>query len=155
MADPISNVKRMEIPKEKMQHDNLEEILVAVSENKEAILKGIDFLGTLNNNGMLDMGHALVKHKEDALENVMNELNKPQYEKVLENMMQLVFLAGELRVDELKELTGRLNSGIEAAGNSESNDKTSYFDLMKAMKDPEINRSITMLLAFLKGMGKE
>ncbi|WP_174613063.1 DUF1641 domain-containing protein [Virgibacillus ihumii] len=155
MAEPISNVKKMEIPKEKIQQDNLEEVIEAVSENKEAILKGIDFLNTLNNNGMLDMSHALVKHKEDALENVMNELNKSQYAKVLENIMQLVFLAGELRVDDMKYFAGRLNDGMEAAGNQEQNDKTSYFDLMKALKDPEINRSITMLLAFLKGMGKE
>lgn len=155
MADPISNVKQMEISKEKIQQDNLEEVIEAVSDNKEAILKGIDFLSTLNDNGMLEMSHALVKHKEDALENVMNELNKPQYAKVLENIMQLVFLAGELRVDELNDFANRLNNGMVAAGNPESNDKTSYLDVMKALKDPEINRSITMLLAFLKGMGKE
>lgn len=155
MAKPISNVKRMEIPEEKIRQDNLEEVIDAVSENKEAILKGIDFLNTLNDNGMLDMTHALVKHKEDALENVMGELNKPQYTKTLENILQLVLFAGELRVNEMKDFAGRLNDGMEAAGKSDQGGKTSYFDLMKALKDPEINRSITMLMAFLKGMGKE
>ncbi|MFC3014972.1 DUF1641 domain-containing protein [Virgibacillus litoralis] len=28
-------------------------------------------------------------------------------------------------------------------------------DLLKALKDPEINRSVTMLLQFLRGMGRD
>ncbi|HEX7064061.1 MAG TPA: DUF1641 domain-containing protein, partial [Bacillales bacterium] len=31
----------------------------------------------------------------------------------------------------------------------------SIFQLMKVLKDPEINRSVGLLLRFLKGMGKE
>ncbi|WP_077325824.1 DUF1641 domain-containing protein [Virgibacillus siamensis] len=155
MAEPITKIKHMEIPEEKIQQDNLDEVVEAISKNKEAILQGIDLLGTLHDNGMLNMGHALVKHKEDALENVMRELNKPEYVKVMENIVQLLFLAGDLNVGEMKTIAGRLNEGLEAAGKSEQGGKTTYFDLMKALKDPDINRSITMLLSFLKGMGKQ
>lgn len=145
----------MEIPEEVTHERNLDEVSQAVSENKDAILKGIDLLATLNKSGSLDMANAFVKHKEDALENVMGELNKPQYSGTLENLSKLFLFIGELKVDELRYFADRLNNGMEVASTAEDSEKTSYMDLLKALKDPEINRSVTMLLQFLRGMGKE
>lgn len=144
----------MEIPEETTKERNLDEVCQAVSENKEAILKGIDLLATLNKSGSLDTVNALVKHKEDALENVMAELNKPQYSGTLENLSKLFLFIGDLKVDEIKYFADKLNTGMEVAS-TDNSDKTSYMDLLKALKDPEINRSVTMLLQFLRGMGKE
>lgn len=155
MSNPITNIKRMEISEETTNERNLDEVSRAVSENKEAILKGIDLLATLNNSGTLDTANALVKHKEDALENVMGELNKPQYSGTLENLSKLFLFIGDLKVDEIQYFADRLNTGMEVASTSEDSDKTSYMDLLKALKDPEINRSVTMLLQFLRGMGRE
>lgn len=144
----------MEIPKEVVHEQNLEEVTRAVSENKEAILKGIDLLASINKSGSLDMMNAQVKHKEEALENVMGQLNKPQFSGTLENLSKLFLLAGKVNVDDLMYFTDKLNEGMEVASSMEGTDKTSYMDLLKALKDPEINRSITMLLALLRGMGK-
>ncbi|SEQ64332.1 Uncharacterized conserved protein YjgD, DUF1641 family [Virgibacillus subterraneus] len=155
MSNPITNIKRMEIPEETIKERNLDDVARAVSENKEAILKGIELLATLNKSDTLDTVNALVKHKEDALENVMGELNKPQYSGTLENLSKLFLFIGELKVDEIQYFADRLNSGMEVASTSEDSVKTSYMDLLKALKDPEINRSITMLLHFLRGMGRE
>lgn len=155
MANPITNIKRMEVPEEVVREQNMEDVTKAVIENKEAILKGIDFLGTLNDNGLLDMTHALVKQKDTALNNVMGELNKQQYSATIENFSKLIFLIGELNVDELQHFTGKLNEGLEGARTVDGSETTSFMDLIKSLKDPEINRSVTMLLQFLRGMGKE
>lgn len=154
MANPITNIKQMEIPEEVARDQSVLEVTKAVSENKEAIMKGIDFLSTLNDNGMLDMTHALVKQKETALDNVMRELNKPQYSATLENLSKMFLFLGELNVEELKHFTGKLNNGLEESRAVDQSEKTSYVDIIKALKDPEINRSVTMLLQFLRGMGK-
>lgn len=154
MANPITNIKQMEIPEEVARDQSVLEVTKAVSENKEAIMKGIDFLSTLNDNGMLDMTHALVKQKETALDNVMRELNKPQYSATLENLSKMFLFLGELNVEELKHFTGKLNTGLEESRAVDQSEKTSYVDIIKALKDPEINRSVTMLLQFLRGMGK-
>ncbi|MDC3413240.1 DUF1641 domain-containing protein [Aquibacillus sp. 3ASR75-11] len=154
MASPISDIKRMELSEADVHKQNLDEVTKAVSDNKEAILKGIDLLATINKSGTLDMVNAFVKHKEEALENVMGELNKPQYSATLENLSKLFFFAGELNVDEIQYFSEKLNHGMEVASTMEDSEKTSYMELFKALKDPEINRSITMLLKFLRGMGK-
>ncbi len=132
----------------------MEEVATAVSENKEAILKGIDLLESLNQSETLDMLTALVKHREDALANVMRELNKPEYAAPVENITKLFQIAGKLDVDETRYVADRINHAVKEAAASEATGKTSYMDLLKALKDPEINRSITMMLQFLRGMGK-
>ncbi|HLR62311.1 MAG TPA: DUF1641 domain-containing protein [Lentibacillus sp.] len=155
MAEQISRIKRMEVSEETIRGRNLDEVVKSVSENKEAILKGIDLLEALNQSGTLDMVNAFVKHREDALEYVMRELNKPQYSSILENLTNLLLLLGDMNMEDLQTFAGRLNHGVREAAASEAMEKTSYMDLIKALKDPEINRSITMLLQFLRGMGKE
>ncbi|SFB35089.1 Uncharacterized conserved protein YjgD, DUF1641 family [Lentibacillus halodurans] len=145
----------MEISEETIRKRNLEEIKKAVSDHKEAVLKGIDFLETLNKSGTLDMVDALIKHREDALENVMREINKPQYAATLENLPKLLILIGELNVEDMERFAERLNHGVKEAAAAEVSEHTSYMGLIKALKDPEINRSVTMLLQFLRGMGKE
>ncbi|ALX47297.1 DUF1641 domain-containing protein [Lentibacillus amyloliquefaciens] len=155
MAEQISRIKRMEVPEETIQEKNLDEVVKSVSENKEAILKGIDLLETLNQSGTLDMVNAFVKHREDALEHVMRELNKPEYSTILENLTNLLLMLGDMNMEDLQAFAGRLNHGVKEAAASEVSEKTSYMDLIKALKDPEINRSVTMLLQFLRGMGKD
>lgn len=155
MAEKISHIKRMEMSEETFQERNLDEVTKAVSEHKEAILKGIDLLESLNQSGTLDMVSAFVKHREEALENVMEEINKPQYAATLENLPNLLLLFGELNVEDLEQFTTRLNHGVKEAAVAEASEQTSYMDLIKSLKDPEINRSVTMLLQFLRGVGKE
>ncbi|MDY0406056.1 DUF1641 domain-containing protein [Virgibacillus sp. 179-BFC.A HS] len=96
----------------------------------------------------------MVRHKEDALANVLRIFENPKYASIVSNLSKLVVLLGELKVDELKYLLDKLNSGLQEAAVTDDSVKTSYFDLIKAVNNPDINRSLTMLLAFLKGMGR-
>lgn len=145
----------MELSAKAIEEQDLAEITAAVSEHKETILKGIDLLATLNESGALDAVNALIKHRKDALENIVGEMNKPQYASTLENMSDLLFLIGDLQMDQLSYFMERINDGMDEARVSAREEPTSYMGLMKALKNPEINRSITMLLGFLRGMGRE
>lgn len=155
MANPITHIKRMEYTEEEVQAENLDEVMTAVSDNKDTILKGISLLHTLDESGMLDMTDALIKQRKAAMENIFSELNRPQYTGVLENMSKLVFLLGDLDVEKLSEFTKKINQGMVETSISNPDEKASVMGLMKALKDPEINRSITMILQFLRGMGRE
>ncbi|OZU90513.1 hypothetical protein CIL03_05030 [Virgibacillus indicus] len=154
MAEAISKIKRIEVPESVKQEQDLAEVSRKVSENKEAILKGIDLLAALEESDALETITALIKHREDALENMVQELNKPQYSATLENLSDLFLFLGQLKVEELFYFTDKLNHGMKEARNSDA-EETSYMGMIKALKDPDINRSITLLLSFLKGMGKE
>lgn len=155
MANPITSIKRMEISEEDIKESNLTEVLDTISENKEAILKGIDILTTINESGALDIVSALVKQKDEAIKNVVQQANKPTYATILENLSDLFLLAEDFPVGELNHFIGKINQGLTDASTIDPDQKTSYMDLIKMLKDPEINRSVTMLLGFLRGMGRE
>src|SRR5699024_3682807 len=97
----ITNIKKMEYTEEEIREAQLDEVLTTIGENKDAIVKGIALLRTLDDNGMLDFADALIKQRKGAMENIFTELNRSQYTGVLENMSKLVFLLGELDVDKL------------------------------------------------------
>jgi uncharacterized protein YjgD (DUF1641 family) len=50
----------------------------------------------------------------------------------------------------------KLNSGIARVADFRENaDKLGYFDIVRSLKDPEINRALSLLFEFLKGMGED
>ncbi|GGC79330.1 hypothetical protein GCM10007216_07270 [Thalassobacillus devorans] len=154
MAKSMTNIKRMEVPKEVQVDRDMEEIKEAVSENKHAILEGIKLLKALDDADTLQALYALTNHRKDAMRLMAKELNKDQYSGVLENLTGFMFLLGELDVDAIRNLSDRVNRGLEET-EKEPESKTGFMDLAKALKDPEINRSVTMLMQFLKGMGRD
>lgn len=142
--------------KEEMKLQKQERLENKLAENSESLEKVVELMKVLDDAGALDILVSLVRHRDDALENITKEANKERYAKVLENLSGFLFLLGELDVEKVTTLTGRINKGMEGAiQGSETEERTSVLDLAKALKDPEINRGITMMLHMLKGLGKQ
>lgn len=145
----------MEMNQEQIRAKKVSNLEVKMADNAESIEKAIDLISALDEAGTLDFMNAFVKHKEDALGHFVTEANKPRYSKTFENMFEFIFLMGDLDVQKVRELSQRVNQGLEGVQEgSESDEKTSMMDLMKALKDPEINQGITMMMYFLRGLGK-
>src|SRR5699024_7561833 len=140
----------MEVSEEAQRENNLSEVISAVSENKDAILKGIELLTTIHESGALDMLDALVKQKDEAIKNVVEQANKPTYATILENFSDLFLLAKDIPVDELNHFIEKINQGLNEARTAESEYNISYMCLIKAVQRPEINRSLTIVLRFLR-----
>lgn len=57
---------------------------------------------------------------------------------------------------DMEPLLRKINAGVEQATvEPDPEEKTGYFDLVRKLKDPEVNRSLTLPLRFLEGMGQE
>src|SRR5690625_5752042 len=134
MAKQITNKKCIQVYEQEKKKRNLKEVESGVSDNKEAILKGINLLATINENRTLDFLNALVKKKEVGLENIMQELNKEQYASILENAGDLLFLIGDLDFQSFKEINSRVNVGMEEALATDEDEKISNTMMIKAMK---------------------
>lgn len=154
MAEPIRDIKRIQINEEDVIDHDVQEVRRAISKNKKAILNGIELLSILDNDDFLMMFTALIKHRKEITKNVFKEINKPQYEGVLHNIGQLLFLLGDLNMEQLEDFTAKLNRGLTEASATKEDERTSYVGMVRALKDPEVNHSMTMLLNFLRGMGK-
>ncbi|HEU5140617.1 MAG TPA: DUF1641 domain-containing protein [Bacillales bacterium] len=156
MSKPISTIDRIVVDEETQKQQDLEEIETALAENKDAVLETIELLGNLHDRGVLETLNGFFSQGEEVLRIIVQEINKPGHSKVLENLVGLAGVLGTIDMEQVKTFTEKANNGLQEAVESDPNDGPgSLFQLMKGLKDPEINRSIGMLLKFLKGMGKE
>ena len=156
MAKAIKKIKRIEISEEEKRANDLKEIEDALIDNKDALLETLSVVGGMKERGILTLMNGLFGEGDRVLKVIVDLLNVPENTTALKNLMLLFGAAGKINVQDLEPLLLKINAGIEnVAENSEGMEKTGYLDLLRALKDPEINRSLTILITFLKGMGKD
>ena len=155
MAERITQIKRMEKSDEQVKADNFNEVLDAISENKDSIMKAIRLVKVLDEAKLLDALSGGIKGRQVIINKFAVELNKDIYTGLLSNMASLVFLLGDLNVKDLSEMLNRLNKGMHVANQASSHSKTNVRSLLGVLKDDDMNRSITYMLNLLKGMSRE
>ncbi|HET7627341.1 MAG TPA: DUF1641 domain-containing protein [Bacillales bacterium] len=155
MSKPISTIKKIEIDEAAKRQRDVEEIEQAMVDNKEAVIETFELLGHLHDCGLLEFANGLFSQGDAVLRNVVQELNRPNHARMLQNLVGIASVLGKIDIDQVKALSEQANNGLKEAAATEAGDGPSnIFQLMKALKDPEISRSIGMMLNFLKGMGK-
>ncbi|MCG1103017.1 DUF1641 domain-containing protein [Staphylococcus epidermidis] len=152
MAERITEIKRLKKSYEQIKQESLNDVIDAIVENKDSILKAIRLIGILDEAKILDALNGGLKARQVIINKFAVELNKDIYSGVLTNMAQLVFLLGELDVKDLSELLSRLNRGIHAANLTKPGDKTTIKSLVGILRDDDLNRSMTYMLNLLRGM---
>ncbi|WP_377887662.1 DUF1641 domain-containing protein [Alkalihalobacillus sp. R86527] len=156
MAKAIKSIKKIELTEEEKRAQDLKEIEDALIDNKEALLETLDVVGHMKERGVISLLNGMFGEGDRVLKVLVDLLSTPENTMAIKNLMLLVGALGRINVKELEPLIERLNNGIEnVSENEEIEHKTGYLDLIKALKDPEINRSLSILLLFLKGMGSE
>ncbi|WP_100398917.1 DUF1641 domain-containing protein [Bacillus sp. FJAT-44742] len=156
MAKPIKAIKPMELSPEEKKQQDLEEIQDALVENKDSILETIKLFNNLHTSGATSMVNGLLSEGDKVLDIIVKEASKPENTNTLKNLLLMIGTLGTINVKELEPILLKVNTGIErVAHHSDSEAKTSTMSLLKAMRDPEINRAVTLMLTFLRGMGEE
>lgn len=154
MARPITKIQKSEPTAEEKRNRALEDILDEVAANKEAMSEAVRFFSRMHESGWLSFFNAVLARQEELLRIAVKEANKPENTAILQNLLGLMQMIGKIHVDGLDEVTKRMNNGLQEAASARHGERVSAFQMLKALKDPEINRAIVFLLAFLKGVGK-
>ncbi|TCP23808.1 uncharacterized protein YjgD (DUF1641 family) [Scopulibacillus darangshiensis] len=155
MARPVTKIERMTVDPDVQEAKEREEVIAALMENKEAVLSVITLVDKLQDRGILDLLIALFGQGDKVLSIAARELNKPGVADTLDHLMNAAQMLGKLEINKMKGLVDNVNAGIEEAEKRvESGETTSLFDLMKLLKDPDVNRAVTASVGFLKGAGK-
>ncbi|MDW3977617.1 DUF1641 domain-containing protein [Staphylococcus saprophyticus] len=155
MAERITQIKRMQKSEAELKEESLTEVTDAIVANKDSILKAINIISTLDDAKLLDAMSGAVKSRGVIANKFAVELNKEQYTGLISNMASLVFLLGDLNVDDLTTMLNKVNKGLNVANKANPNQKTSITGLMGILKDDEMNRSLTYMLNMLRGMSRD
>lgn len=156
MAAPIKTIKWAEPTEEQKKEQSLESLLTEVAQNKESLLETLDLLQELSNSGILDGINSLVKAKEKVSKIAVGQMTREPVTNILNNAMAAGGALSLMDPEMTKKLMGSVAKGLEKAGEGlQSDSTTGILDLMKALKDPDLNRAITFGLNLLKGIGEE
>ncbi|RSL30186.1 DUF1641 domain-containing protein [Salibacterium salarium] len=156
MGKAIETIKKMETNEEEERSRDLREIEDTLIENKEVILQTIDILHHAHEKGLLSLLNGTLSEGDQVLHVLVEAINKPENTNTIRNMLLMMGTLGMIDFKQLEPILLKVNAGMSrVAENSETEQKTGYLDLAKSLKDPEVNRAITLILNFLKGMGQE
>ncbi|MED1383248.1 DUF1641 domain-containing protein [Bacillus mycoides] len=155
MAAPIQAVQKQELTEEELKQQKLEALKELLANNEDALNQMFNIVGELNDIGMLEAANSMLKAKEPIAKIVLGQVTREPVTNLINNMMGAAGALTELDPELTKKLIGSVLTGMnEGNQHLQSNKKVGILDLMKVLKDPDINRAIGFGLHFLKGMGK-
>ena len=156
MAMPIRTIKRIELTEEQKKEQTLDSLLTEVVQNKDSLVETLDLLQELHNSGILDGINSLVKTKEEVAKIAVGQMTREPVTNMINNAMAAGGVLTQMDPEMTKKLMGSVAKGLERAEQGlQSNSTTGILDIMKALKDPDMNRAITFGLNLLKGIGEE
>lgn len=126
-----------------------EEVARKIEENKDAILSAIDKLVWLEKSGNLDaiIGFAsLIKIFQDSLSDAV-------IDKISELLTNLGLLSAKFTNDRSLMLLNAIGDAICRC--EKEPEPIGLLGIIKALRDPEVKKSIGTLLNIAKGLGKE
>ncbi|HDX9590280.1 TPA: DUF1641 domain-containing protein [Bacillus pseudomycoides] len=155
MAAPIKAIQRHELTEEEQKQQKLEDLKALLANHEEALNQMFNIVGELNDIGILEAASSMLKAKEPIAKIVLGQVTREPITNLINNMMGAAGALTELDPELTKKLVSSVLKGMDEGNEHlESNKKVGILDLMKVLKDPDINRAIGFGLHFLKGMGK-
>ena len=155
MAVPIKAIQKHERTEEEQKQQKLEDLKLLLANNEEALNQIFNIVGELNDIGMLEAANSMLKAKEPIAKIVLGQVTREPVTNLINNMMGAAGALTELDPELTKKLISSVLTGMDEGNEHlQSNKKVGILDLMKILKDPDINRAIGFGLHFLKGMGK-
>ncbi len=123
--------------------------------NRDALKHGIALLQILNEREVLQMITALFEQLDPVMTVIVNQVAKPEYTGGIKNVFALAGGFSQFDSEALTALLRGVARGVKAAAEATEQSKSGIgvFDLLKALKDPEISSGLRTLLQFLKGFG--
>ncbi|MCM3719336.1 DUF1641 domain-containing protein [Fictibacillus phosphorivorans] len=156
MAKAIKNVHKLSVSEEEQRTKDLREVEDALIKNKQAIMQTLEIMNHMQDKGILSLLNGLFGQGDKVLDIAVKAMDKPENTNTIKNLLLLLGTLGMINVKQLEPFLLKIDAGIaRVAEYKDTDEKTGYFDLVKSLKDPEINRAITILMQFLKGMGQD
>ena len=156
MAQPITEIQKQQLTEEQIKQQKLEKLTTLLANNEEALDKVLAIMSELNDIGVLEAANSMLQAKEEIAKIALGQVTREPVTNLINTLMGA---AGAFMNTNPELATKFVNSAIK--GMNEANDylqtdhEIQVFDLLKSLKDPDINRALGFGIHFLKGMGKE
>ncbi|KWW15502.1 MULTISPECIES: DUF1641 domain-containing protein [Peribacillus] len=155
MAKPITKIEEPVFTEKEKQSQELDNVLQDISRNSDGIKETIKLLQELHDSGILGAINNLVEAKEDVAKIAVGQMLRPPVTNALNNAMAAAGVLTELDPETTQKLVGGLSKGLQRAEEGfRANKKVGVFDLVKLLRDPDVNRVMRFTIDLVKGLGE-
>jgi uncharacterized protein YjgD (DUF1641 family) len=156
VAKPTTDVKQSESVQGEQGQKSLQEIQQVFDTYGDAIESFLVVLQDLHHSGLLEMVHSLLNAKEKVASIALEQVLKPSVLNTIKNAMSALAMVSKLNPDQLSTLTEAVVAGLhQGQERLDGGKRVGVIDLAKAMRNPDINRTLALLLGVLQGMGQK
>lgn len=156
MATPIKHISKKQLTPEELRLQRLFELETQLASQQQALHKLLELTGELDKAGILDAVNAMVKARENLTEIAVHQAAREPVTTLINNLMNAAGALTAVDPATTAKLAASIQRGLSEAEMQQTNSrKIGPLGLWKALRDPDINRSIRFGMDFLKGMGKE
>ncbi|KAA9013357.1 DUF1641 domain-containing protein [Niallia endozanthoxylica] len=154
MAKAIRQIRWEEPNQADKQAQDLNEILKALAENKEAVLSCIEFVKGMHDLKVFETGGALLKKSDEVGAIAMQQINQPAVHNMIKSGFGIFKFLGTIKPSQLETVLKGVRQGIEKMSQTvENGEKESLWKMRKRLSKPEIRTVMTSMFDFLEGMG--
>jgi|GEM_PF-685555 uncharacterized protein YjgD (DUF1641 family) len=123
---------------------------------EETLEEFVKLLNNLEEKKVLKLLNSLLEKSDEISEVILTWVNRPENTNMIQNFFLILGFLRNVEFEKLNKISQALSHGINKAYEELKNEKKiGIIGLLKAINDPDINRSIRIILAILKGMGEE
>lgn len=154
MAKAIRQIRWEEHHQADEQAQDLNEILRALTDNKEAVLACIELVKGMHDLKVFETGGALLKKSDEVGAIAMQQINQPAVHNMIKSGFGIFKFLGSMKPSQLETVLEGVMQGMENMSQTvEKAEKESLWKMRKRLSKPEIRTVITSMFDFLEGMG--
>ena len=145
MANPIAFTPKPIDPREGLR----KKLAAAPMEHAEALLVGYDLIQAAHDEGVLDLLHGMVKHKDTVFEHLAMGAKKQESIDALRNLISL----GKLLTAIEPETMSCIAAALSTASAPKREEPASLWQLFKRVGSREGRRGLTLVVELLVALG--
>jgi len=124
--------------------------------SEESLNEIIKLLKNLQNKNAIKFLNSFLEKSDEILDAFLSWINRPENTNIVQNLLLVVGFSKNVEFEKFKKIIKALAYGINKGYEEiEKENKIGVVGLLRALRDPDINRSIRLILSILKSMGEK
>ncbi|OYD09117.1 DUF1641 domain-containing protein [Paludifilum halophilum] len=154
MAKATRKMVSIQPDEEQIRRRQIDKLLCVLADHQGSVKEAVILLNQLHRHGLLEMANAVLEQGENLLEVMLRQARQPGATDGIKSAIAF----GQIltRLDE--QMITRLGEGVYYGLNKMETEQglrvNGVWDLLRALRDPEVARGLSALLALLQGLGQ-
>ena len=130
-----------------------EELAPEIASASEALRDLLELLRLLEDRGILRFGADLLREEDRVLDVVTTRIPAGDLRRAARNLEVLVKTFRDLDPITLAALARGVPRALDESHRAERSQPMGFLEIARALRDPDVNRGVRMVLGFLRGIG--